>query len=34
MEQRLPILVFDIFEQDGLQKAVFQRDIGTLVTGG
>ncbi|MDR3624480.1 MAG: UMP kinase [Chlamydiales bacterium] len=32
MENQLPILVFDIFAQDSLKKAVFQSNIGTLVS--
>lgn len=34
MDNNLPILVFDIFAEDSLKRAVFKRNIGTLVTSG
>lgn len=33
MEHQLPILVFDIFEANSLNRALFEGNIGTLVTG-
>jgi len=33
MEHQIPILVFDILEQDSLKRAVLEQNIGTLVTG-
>lgn len=32
MENKLPVLVFDIFAKDSLKKAVFEGNIGTLIT--
>ncbi|MBJ7448890.1 MAG: UMP kinase [Parachlamydiales bacterium] len=31
MDNKLPILVFDVFAEDSLKKAVFSQDIGTLI---